>query len=96
MDQIDEELEKIKHPDKYPIDQHLIDEAESIVNGMDVHDRNQAIGTYKSAVYLYNETKTWSYYISAWKWERILRGIVVEARLGRVATIQGYKRLKNI
>lgn len=78
-------------PDEYPIDNYLLIEAEIYNNGSYVHDINQMSANYKYSVSYYNKQPNDSkndlsekrrlYYHSCLKYERMLRGIVAEAKI---------------
>jgi hypothetical protein len=71
----------------YPKDEELLRKADNIVDGIDVHDRNQARINYNWAIEQYNTTQNSSYWVHARKYERLLRGIVLEAEMRRYALL---------
>ncbi len=68
---------------EYPIDQQLLVEAEMVASGADIHDRNKYRVGYRRAVETYKANPShyqWQYCVDV---ERLLRGVVAEAKAGR-------------
>lgn len=75
-----------KYPSKYPEDLTLRIEAETISDAGYAHEIGRALGVYSASIWLYNNTranrnnKGW---VECVRCERVLRGIISEARSGR-------------
>jgi hypothetical protein len=79
----DEWKDKRPLPQEYPVDERLLIEAETIASGADIHDRNKYRVGYKRAIEVYKKTPShhqWHYCVDV---ERLLRGVIAEAKAGR-------------
>jgi hypothetical protein len=74
-------------PDEYPTDETLLAESELVASGADIHDRNKYRSGYRRCVAAYKSGRNEVERRSSWKYcvdyERLLRGVVAEAKAGR-------------
>lgn len=73
-----------KHQIPYPIDEDLIRQAQSLGDGKYVHDINCAIGEYRGYARVWTQTWNPQYWSKTEHWERQLRGIVAQAKIGKI------------
>lgn len=70
-------------PPEYPIDQQLLIEAETLGSGADIHDRNKYRLGYSRAAERYKANPNQTNWLYCNDVERLLRGVVAEAKCGR-------------